>query len=518
MINALADFINILINTTSIALLIFVAAYALGQHRQEAAPQLAVTALFLCIWAIGSFGELVSIVEAHMLFWRNFSQIGVFYGPVASLLFAMAYSGTPVKTRRLLGLFAYSFQSIGVALVFTDQWLHLMRISVSYVDIGSFRVTAVQSTMLAQLLISVNFVFLGAAFLLLVIYAVRTNNSMRKQVILTAAGAGTVFIFGVVKVASGESFLPGIPISGIFGIVSLAMLLGIVRYSFLKVMPIARDEVMNIIDEGIVVASPKGEILDVNEAAYQFFSRGLPEPVPHGEKGLAIIGELLQRRFPEWYQVLISCRAAKTDITQKADGKIYHYQANSAPIGSIMRRSLGTISVMRDVTEQKNQNDLLRERAEHDGLLGILNRQAFFERAELELQVSEGVNSLAFFDVDNFKSVNDNFGHIAGDHALRKVCARVRQIIGEDALFGRTGGEEFAILFRGLNSEDVRAVAERIRAGVEQERVHHQGQTFVVTISIGIAAGKCLTMQQLYQRADRMLYHAKASGKNCCVL
>jgi len=514
--NPLADFFNILINTTSIALLIFVVVYAIKQRTQTAAPQLAVTTFFLLVWALGSIAELFSPGMEQMLLWRNITQIGVFYAPAASLMFAMTYTGAPVTIRKRLGVFSYALQTTSVGLIFTDAWLHLMRVSIGAAPSGRFSIIVVETTLLAKLMISFNFVFLTAGFLLLVIFAARTNNSMRRQVILTAVGTGIIFIFALLKVASGERFIPGIPISGVFGIACLALLLGIIRYNFLKVLPIARNEVMNLIDEGIVVASSRGEILDVNDTALRFFSRGLEEPVQHGEKGLLSICELLQRRFPDWYQMLVSCRAGTTDISQDADGRGYYYQCSTVSLDSKKHRSLGTISVMRDVTEQKMQNDILKQRAEQDGLLGILNRQTFFERAELELMLSEDESSLIFFDVDNFKQVNDSFGHIAGDHALRAVCACIQRIIGPDILFGRTGGEEFAILFRGLGLKAARSAAERIRREVEQERIRHQGQTFGITISVGIASGTGVDMQHLYQRADRMLYQAKSSGKNCC--
>ena len=500
------------------ALLIFVIVYAFRQRAQTAAPQLMVAAFFMLVWASGSFAELLSSQLEHMILWRNITQIGVFYSPVASLLFSMAYSGIPIKTRKRLGLFLYIFQSVSITLIFTDSWLHLMRTGINVVQSGNFSTITVESTLLAQLLISVNFVLLAASFILLIICAVRTSSKMRRQVILTTSGMGVTFIFAFLKVASAERFAPGMPISGVFGIVCLAMLLGIIRYSFLKVLPVAHSEVMNIIDEGIVVASPKGEILDVNDAALRFFSRGLAEPIQRSERGLAAIEELLQCRYSEWCKALLSYRPECLELSQTANGETYYYQCSIYPLDGKVRRTLGTISAMRDITQQKMQNDLLKRRAEHDGLLGILNRQTFFERARMELMLSEGENSLVFFDVDDFKKVNDTFGHIAGDHALRAVCTCVQRIIGQRVLFGRTGGEEFAILFQGTGLQPTHVIAERIRTGIEQEHVHHQGQTFGVTISIGIASGTGLTMQQLYQRADLMLYQAKASGKNCCAI
>ena len=465
----MTSFSTILISTTSIALLAFVVIYAWQQRSQTAAPQLMVTTLFMFIWASGSFAEMLASGDSNMILCRNITQIGVFYAPAACLMFAMAYSGLSARLRKRLGIGIYALQTVSVALIFADPLLHLMRVSVSVVESGGFHVVVVESTTLAGILISVNFILLAVSLILLVVFAVRTRNRMRRQVLLPAAGMAIVFAFAFVKVASGEHFASGMPISGVFGIICLAMLLGIIRYDFLKILPVARSEVLGIIEEGIVIASPRGEVLDANKAAARFFSRGLPEPLQCDEKGLAAIDTLLREQYPQWHDSLASCQAQCLELSQTACGEVGHYQCSTYLLDDKRKRTLGTISVLRDVTRQKRQNDLLKIRAERDGLLGIYNRQTFFELAGRELSQSDSENSLVFFDIDDFKNVNDSFGHIAGDHALRGVCACIQRIIGTDAMFGRIGGEEFAVFFRspgfGAQLPYRRAHARSRRAG-----------------------------------------------------
>lgn len=510
----MTSFSAILINTTSIALLVFVIIYAWYQRKQTAALQLMIATFFMLIWASGTFCELLAASDVQKLIWRNITQIGVFYTPAACLLFSVSYSGMFARFKKRLSIVLYTVQTVSIALIFTDSWLHLMREHVDFVQSGASRVIAVESTTLARLLISLNFIFLVASLLLLIIYAVRTNSNMRRQVALTTIGMGVAAVFAFLKVASGEHFAPGMPISGVFGVVCFIMLLGIIRYDFLKVLPVARNEVFNIIEEGIIVVSPKGAVLDVNEAAARFFSLGLPEAVQRDEKGFFAIGEALRQQYPKWQEALTACRTEKLEFTKAAGGEDRHFHCSTYPLDRKGRQTLGTISVIRDVTEQKIKNDLLRERAERDGLLGILNRQTFFERAAKELDATKKESSIAVFDIDDFKTINDRFGHIAGDHVLRKICACVQRVISPDTLFGRIGGEEFAVFFCGEGPEGARRVSERIRLCIAEERMLYDRQSIAVTISIGIASGQGPSLQPLYQRADRMLYQAKALGKN----
>ena len=120
-----------------------------------------------------------------------------------------------------------------------------------------------------------------------------------------------------------------------------------------------------------------------------------------------------------------------------------------------------------------------------------------------------------FFDLDDFKGINDRYGHLAGDYVLKEVCGCIKQAIGEDCTIGRMGGEEFAVFFKGRSLEVSTALADRLRKNVEQKAFEHKGSEINVTISVGIASGRGLSFIELYQQADKMLYEAKRAGKNC---
>jgi len=163
----------------------------------------------------------------------------------------------------------------------------------------------------------------------------------------------------------------------------------------------------------------------------------------------------------------------------------------------------------------------LEWRASYDGLTRLLNRSAFFERFETEaarcaqLQLPLAVIQL---DIDHFKSVNDTWGHQAGDRALMRVAATITQALRKNDLAGRVGGEEFCVVLPETGLAEAAGVAERIRQRLAEKTIlASASRSFRVTISAGVASSEAqgdYQPQQLQAEADRRLYLAKRQGRN----
>jgi diguanylate cyclase (GGDEF)-like protein len=164
----------------------------------------------------------------------------------------------------------------------------------------------------------------------------------------------------------------------------------------------------------------------------------------------------------------------------------------------------------------------LREQAIRDGLTGLLNRNAFFEVLECEIArtVREG-GSLAFalVDLDHFKSVNDTYGHQAGDAVLKESACRMVQSLRSYDTVGRYGGEELAILMPGCGPEHAAKRAEQMRRSIAEAPFVTPAGPVTTTASFGVTVmgSGCGSVAQLLQAADRALYAAKARGRNCVV-
>ena len=154
-----------------------------------------------------------------------------------------------------------------------------------------------------------------------------------------------------------------------------------------------------------------------------------------------------------------------------------------------------------------------------DSLTGISNRGHFLELAAQELARSKRFGrptSVLMIDADHFKDINDRYGHDAGDTALQQLAATVQRELREVDIFGRLGGEEFAVLVVEADRAKAEQVGERIRAAIESTPIVQHGYCFGMTVSIGVAVSPTSTagIETLLTEADRTLYAAKRAGRN----
>ena len=158
-----------------------------------------------------------------------------------------------------------------------------------------------------------------------------------------------------------------------------------------------------------------------------------------------------------------------------------------------------------------------------DALTGLANRRAIDAHlAQQWSRLSREASSVAVLlcDVDHFKEFNDHYGHLAGDSCLQRVAGALSAVIQRHTdLLGRYGGEEFLITLVGADADDVKQIADRLRAAVLDLRLSHSRSTVapVVTISVGIVHATLDDLSEpddLIRRADRALYAAKRGGRN----
>ncbi len=171
---------------------------------------------------------------------------------------------------------------------------------------------------------------------------------------------------------------------------------------------------------------------------------------------------------------------------------------------------------------RKEMEDELREMATTDFLTGTWNRRNFIDSAEREILRSQRHGhdlAMILWDIDNFKDINDTFGHPLGDHVLQELSALALKGFRSEDMLGRLGGEEFGILLPETNLSVAKSVAERFRFLVEQHDMapsEKEGKPIHITITCGIASlkGEEDSFFGLYERADEALYRAKKRGKN----
>ncbi|MGZ4683603.1 MAG: diguanylate cyclase domain-containing protein, partial [Acidimicrobiales bacterium] len=175
--------------------------------------------------------------------------------------------------------------------------------------------------------------------------------------------------------------------------------------------------------------------------------------------------------------------------------------------------------VARDISSQKDAQEVLRRMATIDHLTGLANRALFTEQLEEAAASSQRSGrplALLFCDLDRFKEVNDRHGHAVGDTVLRTIADRLQEITREGDLAARVGGDEFVILCQGVTDSEVLAtLAERIIDSIDQPIVAGDAVVKVgISIGIAVATGNEVDGDRLLIVSDQAMYRAKATGGN----
>lgn len=202
---------------------------------------------------------------------------------------------------------------------------------------------------------------------------------------------------------------------------------------------------------------------------------------------------------------------------QLADGRVY--TELDFPVRDKAGRFIGHLWIYEDVTRERQTAEQLAYLAERDPLTGLYNRhrfQAELERVVAESQRREERCAVIFFDLDEFKEINDNFGHRAGDALLIRVAGEVGTLVRKNEIFARLGGDEFAILLPCVQANEAAALAERVVRGVAQIPFRFEGRNLRLTASLGLAylPDHAADADELVAKADIAMYQAKHAGKN----
>ncbi len=209
---------------------------------------------------------------------------------------------------------------------------------------------------------------------------------------------------------------------------------------------------------------------------------------------------------------------------RRKDGTLYWESATIAPVQDDAGQITNYIAIKADVTERKQMEDNLERLATTDSLTGALNRRQLTSLADREFERAQRYGhptSIIMLDIDNFKKINDRYGHSTGDRAIQHTARILLENLRSIDYLGRYGGDEFVIILPETNLLAARQIAERIRLKVEKHSIQSGDQVLQCSISLGLA---CITsasnvpslnFDSAVQLADKALYAAKEAGRNC---
>jgi diguanylate cyclase (GGDEF)-like protein/PAS domain S-box-containing protein len=202
-------------------------------------------------------------------------------------------------------------------------------------------------------------------------------------------------------------------------------------------------------------------------------------------------------------------------INRKKDKNIFYEEETITPIFDSQKNIQNFVATSQDITERIEMEKKLQKLATIDSLTGVYNRHKTNEEIDIQLARTKRYDenfTLVMFDIDNFKNVNDTYGHDVGDYILKELSEVVLKHIRESDRFGRWGGEEFMLLLPEVNKDEGIRVADKIRDFISKYPFNKLSR---ITISVGVSTFmENDTKESLLKRTDEALYQAKSSGRN----
>jgi len=286
----------------------------------------------------------------------------------------------------------------------------------------------------------------------------------------------------------------------------------------------------NAIPDGILVVDENNRIAAVNNRFFELWDidpnqfEGHDDNTIVGLNDETLLEAALQRvKNPEAFQARVQELYANPDIVDHS-----HIELKNGTVlerhSTILRDDnigyLGRVWFFSDITELASATTRLRDLALTDPLTHLANRRHFNTRLEEEFARAKRYQqslSIVMLDVDHFKQINDQYGHSAGDQALKLLANSCRVTLRQTDFLARTGGEEFIILMPNTPLEEAATGAERLRKHIATISVPADTGIFQITISLGVAELNThdTTPEKLLKRVDEALYHAKGAGRNC---
>ncbi len=475
------------------------------QKHNPAIRYFSLFSLSISFYSFGYAMELYSNTLEHMIFWNLVQYIGLPFLPALWVMFSLRYNNKHIRLITKLSLFLIPILTF--IFRYTSNINQLFYKSVRLTANEYFPVMVIEKGPWYWVnVFFITFCFIVANFLYVELYR-NSIGAIRRQSLLMLIAS---FLPWTTVILDLLNLSPLNIDYGPFAVTSSLMLffIAFLRYQFLNIKPLARDKVFESTGDGIIVLDTDYNVIDFNPSAAQICTV-LSGTCRDARKVFAGHEELVNSIMKE---------EESQFSTKEPKGT---YKVNTVKISESDGREVGYIVTLTDITKYMDMMDELNLLASRDPLTGVFNRRYFVELCSNELEKSKRYHhplSMVILDLDFFKQVNDNYGHLAGDAVLQTVADICRTSIRSSDILGRYGGEEFVICFPETTPEDCRRISGRILSNVSAAEIVHEDQEIKVTASLGITGVEAVNGESLdyfLKYADKALYEAKSDGRNC---
>ena len=501
---------DVVSGVASVAIPLLVAAGVVEQRRGQAgARPLAWMMISVAFWTVAGGLELLFLDLPSNITWSKVSYLGIVNIAPFLLVFVLEYTGRERWLTRPYLAVLWAVPVVILLLVATNEWHHWIwssvvpnpdpfnPIPIFYHGIGYW------------IFLAYTYVILFVASAMLIWTAVRLPRSNRAQLIAILVGVPLPWLANVLYV-SGKSPVPVWDLAPIaFGLAGFALSLGIYRFRLLDLVPLARDKVYESLHDGLVVLDPQSRIVDINPAAGAMIGKN--------------IEQVFGRPFGEFFPGLLELlgRGGVTEMPMGPERAIW-MEVQVSELRNSRQVLTGQLVALHDISERKAVEQALEAKSRElarlavtDVLTQLYNRRYAEDVLRAEFQRASRYHvplSLALFDIDLFKQINDSFGHAVGDDVLREVAARLHEAMRGSDIVARVGGDEFLVILPNTGLQDAWLAVERFRSRLSEKEFEPIGEA--ITISGGVTAWfSGDEPDEALRRADRLLYRAKGAGR-----
>lgn len=366
-----------------------------------------------------------------------------------------------------------------------------------------------------------SYALLALAVCVLIVNLIKAHRIYKNQTLLILFSLALPTIVGI-GYAMGIS--PNIYInytSAIFSISCFMLFWAFYKYKYLELIPRARTNIIEHIEEGVLVIDDKRRIVDMNPAALKLTGLSSDDiGIYLFERTDQILKKMNEMTNENHHRVEIGIEDSMGSDKRTFDIKM---TTMSGPDGGYD----GAVFIISDQTEKKSLYNKIYDQSIKDELTGLYNRRYLFERGgeeidQLKNEWSKAL-SLMVIDIDGMKDINDKYGHVAGDQVIKSFSDQFDKIIRSTDIVGRIGGDEFVLILPDTDKERAKLIAGRVIERVNGIRVKTtSGDDITVRVSIGIVHSDHFTsedaeLENMYRMADKMMYDAKNDGGNKAV-
>lgn len=458
--------------------------------------------------------------ESMVLDLTRFAAVMEVTASLAWLGFALAYSGLTTQAVRGSRILATVLLGTGLCLGALLSGSDLLVAGVTPISEVTGQVSwLAEPGSATNLALWLGWSGLGLATLIILAHLAQSPGHWAQRVTVLAAPA--CLGVGVILSSVGESLplLGGDQLPAAAALASALVAHVLIGDRPAGAEPVARSAVVEEMDDAVLVLGRDGSIVDVNRAAREQLGLEVRGPLPFQ------IGTL-------WAASWDTRERGVSQLSERMELELVYgnqavFELTMTPLGPRAGRNR-TVLVLRDITEREQMERELRRAtaslrflANTDGLTGLANRRRFEERLREEVERAQRYQrplALVLLDLDHFKTVNDTWGHPAGDRVLRRTALAMQSVLREMDVAGRIGGEELAVLLPETDEAGALALAERLRLNIKGA-VHRSDddQPFHVTASLGVTwleVGEEHDAEVLMSTGDQGLYEAKVGGRD----